>query len=255
MAGTVKLDIDGAVATLTLDNPTKRNSIDLPMAAALAGAARAIAADDRLGAVVLRGAGERAFCAGADFDALTAGGAMPEAFAAMEAAVEEAMAALEKIEIPLIAAIDGACFGAGVQFAFTADTRIASADARFGIPAATLGIVYPLGAIAAMIRAAGPGLVTQFLLGAEPIDAAGALAHRFVDRVVAKHEVQETAAALARRIAGHPRAATRAYKAIIRGLAEGRAMSDMRDIQHRAHQSPELAARLAALKEKRGGRG
>ena len=244
MAGTVKLELDGAVATITLDNPAKRNSIDLPMAAALAGAARAIAGDEHLGAVILRGAGERAFCAGADFDALTAGGNIASAFPAMEAALEEAIADLDKVEIPIIAAIDGACFGGGVQVALAADIRIAAADSRFGVPAVTLGVVYPLDAIAEMIRAAGPSAVAHFLLGAEPIDAAGALAHRFVDRVVPKAELHETVRTLAEQIANHPRAAVRAYKAIIRGLATGCAVSDLREIQHAAHQSPDLVDRL-----------
>jgi enoyl-CoA hydratase/carnithine racemase len=251
MAGTVKLELDGAVATITLDNPAKRNSLDLPMVAELAGAARAIADDDHIGAVILRGAGERAFCAGADFDALTAGGAIATSFAAMEAALEEAVADLDKVRVPVIAAIDGACFGGGVQVALTADMRIAAADSRFGIPAVTLGVVYPLDAVAAMIRAAGPSAVAQFLLGAEPIDAAGALAHRFVDRVVPKAELHETARTLARRIAEHPGEAVRAYKAIIRGLAAGHPMSELRKIQQQAHQGPDLVARLKAVAEKR----
>jgi enoyl-CoA hydratase len=252
MAGTVKFKIDGAVATITLDNPEKRNSIDLPMAAALASAARAVHGDAGLGAVILRGAGERAFCAGADFDALTGDGtAIENAFAAMEGAFGEAMAALQTIEIPIIAMVNGACFGGGVQLALAADIRIAGADARFGVPAASLGIVYSLDAIAEMIRAAGPGAVTQFLLGAEPLDAAGALSLRFVDRVVAKAELQETVTTLARRIAGHPRAAVRAYKAVIRGLATGRPMSELREIQHSAHQSPELVERLRSVAQQR----
>jgi enoyl-CoA hydratase len=252
MAGKIKFEIDEAIATITLDNPVKRNSIDLPMAATLADAARAVQGDERLGAVILCGAGERAFCAGADFDALTGDGtAIENAFAAMEGAFGKAIAALEAIEIPIIAMVNGACFGGGVQLALTADIRIASADARFGVPAASLGIIYPLEAIAEMIRAAGPGGVAHFLLGAEPLDAAGALAHRFVDRVVAKAELQETVTALARRIAGHPRAAVRAYKAVIRGLATGRPMSELREIQHTAHRSPELVERLKSLAQQR----
>jgi enoyl-CoA hydratase/carnithine racemase len=252
MTGTIKFEIDGAVATIRLDNPAKRNSIDLPMAAALRDAARAVHGDERLGVVILRGAGEHALCAGADFDALTGDGtAIENAFAAMEGAFGEAIAALQAIEIPVIAMVNGACFGGGVQLALTADIRVASADARFGVPAASLGIIYPLEAIAEMIRAAGPGAVAQFLLGAEPVDAAGALSHRFVDRVVAKAELHKTVMALARRIAGHPRAAVRAYKAIIRGLASGRPMKELREIQHRAHQSPELVERLKSLAQQR----
>jgi enoyl-CoA hydratase/carnithine racemase len=169
----------------------------------------------------------------------------------MDAALEEAMAAMARIAVPIVAAVNGACFGAGVQIMLAADIRIASDDARFGIPAAALGIVYPLPAIAEMIRSAGPGAVAHFLLGGTPIDAATALARGLVAQVVPKAELENEAMALAQRIAAGPRAAARAYKAIIRGLAEGRAESDLREIQKRAHESPEMIERLAAVAAKR----
>jgi enoyl-CoA hydratase/carnithine racemase len=253
MAGTVQLSIDGAIATVALDNEAKRNSIDLAMCAALTGAARAIAADAALGAVVLRGAGERAFCAGGDFDAMTKGD-IAAAMRAMDAALDEAMAALARIEIPVVAAVNGPCFGAGVQMMLAADIRIAAEDARFGIPAASLGIVYPLPAIAEMLRSAGPGAAAHFLLGGAPIDAATALARGWIAEVVAKGTAVEAATALAQRIAEGPRAAARAYKAIVRGLAVGRAPSDLRELQRRAHESPEMVERLAAVAAQRAKR-
>ena len=253
MAGTVHLHRDGAVATLTLDNAAKRNSLDLAMCASLVGAARAIAADETLGAVLLTGAGERAFCAGADFDAITAGD-IAAAMRGMDAALDEAVAALSRIEIPIVAAVNGACFGGGVQMMLVADIRLASDDARFGIPAASLGIVYPLSAIAEMIRSAGPGAAAHFLLSGEPIDAARALALGFVARVVPKTDLAGEAMALARRIGEGPRAAARAYKAVIRGIAEGRATSDLRALQQRAHESPEMVERLKAVAAQRAKR-
>jgi len=253
MAGTVQLHIDGAVATVILDNAAKRNSVDPPLCAALTGAARAIAGNDTLGAVILRGAGERAFCAGGDFDAMTAGD-IAAAMRGMDAALDEAMAALARIEIPIVAAVHGACFGAGVQLMLAADVRLAADDARFGIPAASIGIVYPLPAIAEMIRSAGPGAVAHFFYSGEAIDAPRALALGFVSRVVAKAELDTEAAALAKKIAEGPRAAARAYKAIIRGLAEGRAESDLREIQRRAHESPKMIERLSAIAAQRSKR-
>jgi enoyl-CoA hydratase len=247
MAGTVRLDIAGGVATLTLDNAAKRNSIDPPMAAALADAARRAAADARVGAVVLRGSGERAFCAGGDFDAMTAGGDIPAAMARMERAVGDAMAALEAIAVPVVAAIGGGCFGAGVQLALAADIRLAADDARFGIPAASLGIVYPVAAIAAMTRLMGPGSAAHFLLGGEPIDAAAAIQRGLVERVVPKGALIGEATALAGRIAAHPRETARAYKSILRGLAEGRTPAELFAIQRDAHAGPGLAERLAAV--------
>ena len=255
MAGTVHLDFAGPVATLTLDNPAKRNSIDLALAGALAASARTVAADERVHVVVLRGAGQRAFCAGGDFDAMTAGGAIAAAMAAMEQALDAAMAALDAIEVPIVASIGGGCFGAGVQLALAADVRIASDDARFGIPAASLGIVYPLPAIAEMIRLAGPGAIAHFLLGGEPLDAAAALARGLVEQVVAKPALEAETAKLAERIASHPRETARAYKAIIRGLARGRPMAELIDIQRRAHAGPGLVERLAEVARRRAAKG
>ena len=250
MPGTVHLHIDGAVATLTLDNLAKRNSIDLALCAELTGAARAIAANDTLGVVVLRGAGDRAFCAGGDFDAMTKGD-IAAAMRAMDTALETAVAALGKIEVPIVAMVNGACFGAGVQLMLTADIRIASDDSRFGIPAASLGIVYPLPALEEMVRSAGPGAVAHFLLGGSPIDAPTALARGLIGQVVAKADAETETMALARRIAEGPREAAKAYKAIIRGIAEGRAPSDLREIQRRAHESPAMIEKLAAVAAKR----
>ena len=113
--------------------------------------------DERLGAVILRGAGERAFCAGADFDALTGGGTAVETHSRCWKLPSRMRSLPCRRSRSLSSPWWGApCFGGGVQLALTADIRIASADARFGVPAAILGIVYPVGAIAEMIRAAGP---------------------------------------------------------------------------------------------------
>jgi enoyl-CoA hydratase/carnithine racemase len=102
-----------------------------------------------------------------------------------------------------------------------------------------------------MIRASGPGVTAHFLLGGAPIDAAAALARGLVGQIVPKAGIEAEVAALARRIAEGPRAAARAYKAIIRGLAEGRADSDLRGLQRRAHESPEMVEKLAAVAAKR----
>lgn len=243
----------GCAGFVTLNRPQALNAATDNMIRRLARQLDLWENDSAIDRVVVVAAGERAFCAGGDFDAMTAGD-IAAAMRAMDAALDEAMAALAQIEIPIVAAVHGACFGAGVQMMLAADIRLAADDARFGIPAASLGIVYPLPAVAEMLRTAGPGLTAHFLLGGAPIDAATALARGWISQVTPKAALDTEAAALARRIADGPRAAARAYKAIIRGLAQGRAPSDLRAIQHRAHESPEMAERLAAVAARRAKR-
>jgi enoyl-CoA hydratase len=219
MAGQVVVERADAIATLVLSNPDKRNCLDFPLLAALAREATALAADPSLAALVLRGAGDKAFCAGADFDAFSIPEGLEAGVAAMEAALNEAVAALEGISVPIVAALSGACFGAGVQIALAADIRIAGADCRFGIPAAQIGMPYPLAAIGRLVSLMGAGGAAHTLLTAEPFDAATALRRRLIDEVVAEGALAARAQALATAMASFPPPAIRAYKAVIKGLA------------------------------------
>src|SRR5687768_9681877 len=121
--GRILLEFAPPVATLTVDNPEKRNCFDQAMTRELGAAAAALGARSDIGGVILRGAGEQAFCAGADFDALTEGGDIARSFARMEEALVSAFAALAALELPVIAAIRGACMGGGVHLALCADMR------------------------------------------------------------------------------------------------------------------------------------
>jgi enoyl-CoA hydratase len=219
VTGTVRVTRNDRCATFVLDNVTKRNSLDMPMLEELAAAAREAALDPDLSVVVLRGAGNKAFCAGADFDAMTAA-PMPKTVAAMEEALREAVASLAALPMPLIAAIDGACFGGGVQVALAADIRIATAVSRFGIPAAQVGLAYPFDAIAQIVRLAGSGLANLLLLTGEAFDADTALRRRLIDEVVPADALEQRLDKLESMIAANPPAAATAYKRMVRALAQ-----------------------------------
>jgi enoyl-CoA hydratase len=255
MAGTIRFETKDAIATLTLDNPAKRNSFDPPMLAELEAAARQIAADPALAVVILQGSGDKAFCAGADFDALTEGGDIAAAFGRMEDASARAVAAMADIEVPIVAEIRGACFGGGVQMALLADVRIASDDARFCIPAVALGIVYPLEAIGKITHLCGPGAAKRLLIGGERVDAAEARAIGLIEEVVPAAELDARIAAFAAQIAGQSRAAARAYKAIVDELAAGAPLEQVAPLQDAAHAEGDLIARLEEVARTRAAKG
>ena len=218
MSGAARLTVNGAVATITLDNEAKRNSLDFDLLAQLRAAAEQVAVMPGIAAVALRGAGDKAFCAGADFDAFATRATLVDGVTAMDAALGEAVAALERIPMPLVAGIGGACFGAGVQLALCADIRLATSGSKFGVPAVQIAMPYPLPAIGRLVQLLGAGAAAHVLLSAEPFDAATALRRGLVDELV-EGDLGKRLDALCAAIAAHPPAASRAYKQMIRGLA------------------------------------
>lgn len=218
MAGRISTARRARCLTISLENIAKRNSLDLPMLEELAHVAREAAADGELAVVVLRGAGREAFCAGADFDAMTAP-PLVDSVMRMDAALEAAIAALDAIEVPLVAAIEGACFGGGLQIALAADVRIASAGARFGVPAAQMGIAYPFQAISQMTALCGSGAASFMFLSGEAFDAPLALHRRLVEEVVAADGFETRLGEIVDKLAASPRLSAVSYKKMIRLLA------------------------------------
>lgn len=132
------------VATLILNNPERHNAITAEMFAGFGNAAVAIEQLGDVRVVVLRGAGDKAFASGADISKLSESAAQPNGLPLLAA-----------LPIPVVASIHGWCIGGGLMTALHADLRIASDDARFGIPAAKLGVGYPLDAAATLVRTVG----------------------------------------------------------------------------------------------------
>jgi len=251
VAGAVRTERNRNIVTIILDNPAKRNSLDLPLLDGLQKAAGEIAADTSVMAVMLRGGDDKAFCAGADFDAFTQSSAIEQGVAAMEKAITKATDALARLEVPIVAAIRGACFGGGVQLALAADIRIASADSRFGIPAARIGIAYPLQAIAQVVALSGAGHAAQIFLTAEPFDAAAALQRQLIDEVVGIDAFESRIRAVTETIAACPRPALTAYKGMIRKLAFDRDIAAAALLHAELMDSKCYVSRLEEIAQKR----
>ena len=123
---------DGVIATVTLNNPTKRNALNKAMWASLRDAMNELSADDSLRCVVVRGAGEEAFAAGADISEFETERDTPEKTRAYDDMLSEALEALYKCQHPTIAMIRGACMGGGLQIAIQCDLRISGESTGHG---------------------------------------------------------------------------------------------------------------------------
>jgi len=196
---TVLYEPDGAIANLTLNRPEVLNALNLEMRDELWYALDAIEADDEMRVIVLRGAGERAFSAGAD---LTEFGTSPSYDDARRARLgRDLWGRLQHYPKPLIAAVHGWALGAGCEMSLLCDLRLASDGARFGLPETSLGYLPTAGGSQTLPRIVGPGRALDMVLSAEPIDAAHALECGLVHWTGPRPDLDATAAAWARHLA------------------------------------------------------
>lgn len=213
--GAVRLEVAEGVAELVLDRPAKHNAVTPAMAAAIAEHARRIDADPAIRAVLLRGAGTRAFCAGSDLHSLAA---YPDPWAFRSRVSYEA--AVRAIRKPVVAALKGWALGGGMEMALAADIRIAARSTRIGFPEVTRGWVGGGGASQMLPRLIGYGRAMRLLLTGEQIDAEEALRLGLVEQVVEDGAEEETARAICRRLAGFSPVAVQAVKAAVRQALE-----------------------------------
>lgn len=205
MTPNVLIERQDAVAIVTLSNPGKMNALNLSMWQELRDAMQQLSADADVRCVVLRGAGEQAFAAGADvgeFPAVRANGEQARAYAAVTNA---ALAAIAQCPHPVIAMIHGVCVGAGLEIAALCDLRICGSSSRFGAPVGKLGLVMSYDEMAGLVALAGRSTTLEILLEGRILDAQDAYVKNLVTRVVADDQVEAETLASAKRIcAGAP---------------------------------------------------
>ncbi len=201
--------LDG-VARLTLNRPQALNAVNLAMRDELWVLLQAVRDDPDVRAVVVRGAGERAFCAGADVKEF---GTAPSFVEARRARRERDLwGLLLALPKPLVAAVHGWALGAGCELSLLCDLRIAAEDARFGLPEVNLGYIPSAGGTQTLPRVIPRGVALQMILSGEPVDAATALRLGLVHRVVPPAELDAAALAMAERLARLPPAYVAAIK-------------------------------------------
>ncbi len=219
MSGQISLTRDGAVATVAIDNPGKLNALTVAMWQALARVMRELSADDALRCVVLRGAGEHAFAAGADIaEFATVRNTRAQGVAYHRTHVFGALQAVAECRHPVVAMIHGPCVGGGLELACQCDLRIAGERARFGVPINRLGFSIAYDELAAVLPVVGRTAALEILLEGRVWDAREAFAKGLLTRVVADDQLAaETHAAVERITAGAPLVA-RWHKQFIRRL-------------------------------------
>lgn len=209
----VLLDIQDGLATLTLNRPQTLNALSRALARDLGATLRDLAVRDELRVVVVRGAGERAFCTGADLkERATLSAEEKGRHTALIGAAADALAALP---VPTIAAIRGYALAGGLEIALACDIRLAASDAVFGLTEVLIGIFPGAGGPVRLPRVVGPGKARELIFSGRRIDAAEALACGLVERVVAPADLDEVALTLAGQIRDAAPLAVRAVKRVL----------------------------------------
>ena len=218
MASGILVERKGDIATVALANPGKLNALDRAMWEGLGATMRELSADETLRCVVLRGAGDNAFAAGADIAEFATERADLEQAARYGALIHDAMQAVARCTHPVIAMIKGACVGGGLEIAAMCDLRICGESSRFGVPIKNLGLTMGYGELQGVLAVAGRAVVLEILLEGRVFGAQEAFAKRLVNRVVADAEVEREAYAMAARIAAGAPLVARWHKQYIERL-------------------------------------
>lgn len=244
--------MEGQVGVLTIDRPAKRNAITPAMAAALRAHAAAIDADPAVRAVVLTGAGDRAFCAGSDVGELDA---YPTPWDFRNR--DDYGDTIRSMRTPVVAAVNGFAFGGGLELALACDVRLAADSATFAAPEIKLGWIGGSGQSALLAHSIGPSNAAMMLLTGDPVDAAQALAWGLVSAVVPFEDLLPRALALASTIAARAPIAAQTAKANLRAaysMPLDQAIRYERDLQTVCLSTSDAAEGRAAFAERRAPR-
>ncbi|MDH4142384.1 MAG: enoyl-CoA hydratase-related protein [Chloroflexota bacterium] len=252
MVDGLRVEVDGAVATLTLDRPEALNALTVPVKVALRETLEGIAADRSVRVVILTGAG-RAFCAGQDLAEREGPDAAP-----LETELRERfnpiIRAVRSMGQPVIAAVNGVAAGAGASLAFACDLRVAAAEARFVLAFGRIGLIPDSGATWFLPRLIGASRAAELALVGDPVAADEALRIGLVHRVVPGDALGSEARALADRLAASAPVALAMTKAALEHAWEmdlEASLSEEARLQGVAGRSADHAEGLTAFREKR----
>lgn len=242
---------DGSVARVTIDHPSKLNILDRDSLAELADAMRAVERNERVRAVVLTGAGEKAFAGGVDLEAL--GALDPASAREFIGLVHDACAAMRDCPVPVIARINGWCLGAGLELAAACDLRIAADTAAFGMPEVRLGIPSVVEA-ALLPRLVGVGRARWLVLTGETIKAPEALAWGLIEKMASTGQLDTVVNAALDAILAGGAEAIRAQKRLCKLWEEAPLEASVRasiDEFARSYESGEPRRRVEAFRKAR----
>ncbi|WP_051324209.1 enoyl-CoA hydratase/isomerase family protein [Candidatus Solirubrobacter pratensis] len=238
------------VARLTISNPEKRNALDRPILDALADTLPQLEAR----CVLLTGAGD-IFSAGYDIGHFAPERLAQEAAELVANPFERALEALDAVEVPVVAAMNGHAIGGGLELALSCDLRVAAEGARMGMPPARLGLVYSHTGLRRFIDAVGAARTRELFLTGKLIDASVALGWGLVNEVVPREEAPARGVALAAEVAGLAPLSQRGNKRVLRELLaaplDERVLAELEALRAQAFASEDFAEGVRAFVHKR----
>lgn len=238
---------------LTFDQQARRNAITAQMWLDIPVAVEELSADDDVRVVVMRGAGDVAFVAGADISEFEQVRFGPQA-EAYDASNERAFAALAALDKPLLAMIHGFCVGGGLAIALNADMRYCAEDGIFSIPAGKLGLGYPMSGIETLSQVVGFSAAKEIFFTADKFHAQDAQRMGLVSQIYKKNELESSVMGTAERIARNAPLTLRAAKAAVQELARPSEIRDTARVDAaiaRCYASDDYREGVAAFLEKR----
>ncbi|MBC8008372.1 MAG: enoyl-CoA hydratase/isomerase family protein [Prolixibacteraceae bacterium] len=218
--GKVRVERDGPVGRLVLDNPERRNAIGFDMWRAIPSAMAGFKVDASIRCIVIRGEGTQAFAAGADISEFEQNRSSEGDVREYEAATSAAHLAIESSPKPVIALIHGFCVGGGLAVALSCDLRYADVSSRFAIPAARLGLGYGALGTGRLVATVGHANAREIMFSARRYEASEALAMGLVNRVLPDTELDAYVREVALELATNAPLTIAASKAVINALAE-----------------------------------
>ncbi|MDD9368864.1 MAG: enoyl-CoA hydratase/isomerase family protein [Acidimicrobiales bacterium] len=248
----IRLEVDGAIATITNDHPAKHNAFDDAMDLALFDVLGELKARRDVRAVIWRAEGT-SFSSGRDVAAI-GGGQVDVSHHELMARGHRGILQILDIEAPIIVAMKGWSIGASFQRALICDIRIAAEGARMMLPETTYGVIPDTGGIGRLYQMCGHGVVTDMVLTGRPMDAEEALRHGVVSRVVPPDELDTTAREMAEKIAAAPAVTVKMARRVVKHLSEPTLRSSMDDelvYQTFVSRSDDMAELRAAKAEDR----
>jgi enoyl-CoA hydratase len=219
----LNVERDGAIATVTVNRPDKLNALNAATIAEIDRAFRTLADEDAIRGIILTGAGPKSFVAGADIAELATMGPLTGIRVSRDG--QDAFRFMERMRKPVVAAVNGFALGGGLELALACHIRIASRNARFGLPEVKLGIIPGYGGTIRLPRLVGRGRALELMLTGDMIDADEAFRIGLVNRVVEQDALLDSARELVGKIAANgPVAVGLALEAVDR--AAGTTMDD-----------------------------
>ena len=218
---------DGGVGIVTFNNPERHNAVSLEMWEATKRILDGFAADSEVRVVVLTGAGGKAFVSGADISKFESERATLEAARAYNAKSEATYSSIYEFPKPTIAMIGGYCIGGGVALASCCDLRIASANSRFAVPAAKLGLGYGYVGLKRLVDIVGPAFAKEILYTARQFNAQEALAMGLVNRVVPADELESSVKSVTDMICANAPLTIKAVKVAVGEIVKDESKRDL----------------------------